>query len=122
MTGTHFHYVHAHAGAHTCMFTFRAYPCHTRRWELFNEAEHGYTVDEYIHDYDILVSAMIDAVGAESAPHFMGIGGASPSWVGPFLNTTNHMYGPDKQVCRAFRTTIVHLSSTYMMIRFSHIM
>ena len=60
-------------------------------WELFNEAEHGYTWQQYVHDYDVIVPAMIDAVGgAENAPKFMGIGGASSAWIGPFLNASNH--------------------------------
>lgn len=60
-------------------------------WELFNEAEHGYTWEQYVFDYDRVVPAMIDAVGGgANAPAFMGIGGASPSWVPPFLNKSNH--------------------------------
>ncbi|CAJ1396285.1 unnamed protein product [Effrenium voratum] len=64
---------------------------HGHVWELFNEAEHGYTVDQYIHDYDVVVPAMIAAVGGpENAPAFMGIGGATDAWVTPFLNGSKH--------------------------------
>ncbi|CAE7909014.1 ARFGEF2, partial [Symbiodinium sp. KB8] len=60
-------------------------------WELFNEAEHGYTAAEYIHDYDVIVPEMIRAVGGwDHAPAFMGLGGVSTDWVPPFLNRSNH--------------------------------
>ena len=64
-------------------------------WELFNEGEHKYTLEQYIHDYDIIVPAMISAVGADRAPKFMGIGGAkgprgSPSWIPGFLDKSRH--------------------------------
>lgn len=66
-------------------------------WELFNEAEHSYTVDQYIHDYDVVVSEMIEAVGGpDYAPAFMGIGGAAvgsvggAEWLPPFLNRSKH--------------------------------
>jgi hypothetical protein len=62
-------------------------------WELFNEAEHGYNVQQYTQDYDIVVSNIIDTVGGlENAPSFMGIGGASPGWIVPFLNASEHKY------------------------------
>lgn len=66
-------------------------------WELLNEAEHSYTVDQYIHDYDVVVSEMIEAVGGpDYAPAFMGIGGAAvgsvggAEWLPPFLNRSKH--------------------------------
>lgn len=64
-------------------------------WEVFNEVdhEHDYTVDQYIHDYDVVVKEMIWAVGGfDNAPAFMGIGGASSSWVTPFLDHTKHPF------------------------------
>lgn len=64
-------------------------------WELFNEAEHSYTVDQYIHDYDVVVKKMIEAVGGiDNAPAFMGIGGASADWLAPFLNRSRHLSDP----------------------------
>eukprot|EP00039_Didymoeca_costata_P029663 m.25773 g.25773 ORF g.25773 m.25773 type:complete len:676 (+) comp7738_c0_seq2:7-2034(+) len=67
-------------------------------WELFNEGEHGYTAEYYTHDYDVVVSAMIEAVGKQNAPKFMGIGGASPSWIPFFLNKSNHVNAPNNVV------------------------
>lgn len=60
-------------------------------WELFNEAEHRYDAQQYTHDFDVIVPAMIEAVGGyDKAPAFMGIGGASPTWIPYFLNASSH--------------------------------
>mmetsp|Transcript_1113 Transcript_1113/g.2557 ORF Transcript_1113/g.2557 Transcript_1113/m.2557 type:complete len:566 (+) Transcript_1113:69-1766(+) len=58
-------------------------------WEFFNEpaTEHAYKVEQYIHDYSVIVPQMIEAVGGyDNAPAFMGIGGASNAWTAPFLD------------------------------------
>lgn len=69
-------------------------------WELFNEGEHKYNPKMYTHDYDIIVTEMIKAVGADSAPLFMGVGGAFPAqdYFQYFLNKSNHMAGTDAPV------------------------
>ena len=55
------------------------------------------TTWRYIHDYDVVVSEMIEAVGGpDYAPAFMGIGGAAvgsvggAEWLPPFLNRSKH--------------------------------
>lgn len=71
-------------------------------WEVFNEAEHGYTPESYTHDYDRVTSAIVDRVGAAGAPAFVGIGGCMSGfwswwthgscdvWVPFFLNASHH--------------------------------
>jgi len=59
--------------------------------------ENPMTTWRYIHDFDVVVSEMIEAVGGpDYAPAFMGIGGAAYSsvggaeWLPPFLNCSKH--------------------------------
>ena len=62
-------------------------------WELFNEGEHGYTPEQYVHDYDVIVPEMIKAVGGvDQAPAFMGLGGPADwkHWVPYFLERSKH--------------------------------
>jgi len=93
MTGE---FIDEHGRKHTGGPAYRRFNrAHGHVWELFNEGEHGYTLDRYIHDYDVVVPEMIRAVGGpESAPLFMGLGGGAggtdASWTGPFLNRSNH--------------------------------
>ena len=71
-------------------------------WEVFNEAEHGYTKELYTHDYDRIVRAMEAQVGEENLPTLIGIGGcmtgfwawwmhgSCTEWIPYFLNRSNH--------------------------------
>eukprot|EP00051_Salpingoeca_urceolata_P028204 m.485621 g.485621 ORF g.485621 m.485621 type:complete len:640 (+) comp23891_c0_seq1:123-2042(+) len=59
-------------------------------WEVFNEAEHGYTPEWYTHDYDVVVSKIREVADMDHRLRFVGIGGASPSWIPYFLNRSNH--------------------------------
>ncbi len=43
-------------------------------WEVFNEAEHSYTVERYTHDYDVLVSAVRQLADTNKNIKWMGIG------------------------------------------------
>ena len=58
--------------------------------------EHGYTPEQYIHDYDVLIPAMIEAVGGyDHAPQFMGLAYEHASicseYTVPFLNNSEHL-------------------------------
>eukprot|EP00054_Salpingoeca_dolichothecata_P032975 m.266817 g.266817 ORF g.266817 m.266817 type:complete len:637 (+) comp31560_c0_seq1:162-2072(+) len=60
-------------------------------WEVFNEGEHGYNASWYTHDYDKVVSKIREEADPEHRLKFVGIGGASPSWIPYFLNRSNHI-------------------------------
>ena len=94
-------------------------------WELFNEGEHNYVVEQYIQDYDVVVAKMIEAVGKDRAPKFMGIGGANPAWIGPFLNDSLHKnttYPPIDYISEHFYATCTNRTdpSTYASDFFGH--
>ena len=75
-------------------------------WEVFNEAEHGYTKELYTHDYDKVVTEMERHAGRENLPTFIGIGGCMTGfwswwehgtcqqWIPYFLNRSNHALNP----------------------------
>ena len=71
-------------------------------WEVFNEGEHSYNVEQYTHDYDEIVRLMRREVGEAGLPRLIGIGGcingfwswwihgSCAEWIPYFLNRSNH--------------------------------
>jgi hypothetical protein len=59
-------------------------------WEVFNEAEHGYSFARYMRDYDNLVATVRRQVPQARQIRWMGIGGTDPNWMPSFLDPALH--------------------------------
>jgi len=70
--------------------------------EFLNEGEHYYSSEEYVHDYDVVVSHLQRALHKDRTPRFMGIGGCHDGhwnwwvmgectkWLTQFLDRSRH--------------------------------